>query len=89
MTGKKIAKQTKPSTVSANDPDDMKGVLKNIGGSHSDHWNNLLANQAVRTLWLKNSDPEARDKQYSATFPMAPGLARRVRRCSGRDRAEG
>lgn len=36
-----------PTTVVANDPDDRKGQLKNIGGSQSDHWNNTLANQAV------------------------------------------
>jgi hypothetical protein len=29
------------STVIANDPDDRKGALKNLGGSQSDHWNNL------------------------------------------------
>ena len=51
------------STVVANDPDDRKGTLKNIGGSQSDHWNNILANQAVQALWLKHSDPETRDKQ--------------------------
>jgi hypothetical protein len=27
-------------TVVANDPDDLKGTLKDIGGSRSDHWNN-------------------------------------------------
>jgi hypothetical protein len=43
MTGKKAAKDTNPSTVVANDPDDLKGALKNIGGSRSDHWNNILA----------------------------------------------
>jgi len=32
MTGKKTAKETKPSTAVANDPDDLKGRLKNIGG---------------------------------------------------------
>jgi hypothetical protein len=41
-----------PTTVVANDPDDMKGALKSIGGSQSDHWNNLLANQTVQALWL-------------------------------------
>jgi hypothetical protein len=36
MTAKKTAKETKPSTVVANDPDDLEGTLKNIGGSRSD-----------------------------------------------------
>src|SRR5260370_25477507 len=74
MTGKKTAKETKPSTVVANDPDHLKGTLKNIGGSRSDHWNNILANQALQALWLKNSDPETRDKQYSATLAALVGI---------------
>ena len=75
MTGKKAAKETKPSTVVANDPDDLKGTLKNIGGSRSDHWNNILANQTVQALWLKNSGPEKRDKQFSATVAALVGIA--------------
>jgi hypothetical protein len=75
MTGKKTAKGTKPSTVVANDPDDMKGILKDIGGSRSDHWNNILANQTVQTLWLKHSDPANRDKQYSATVAALVGIS--------------
>ena len=74
MTGKKTAKETKPATVVANDPDDLKGTLKKIGGSRSDHWNNILANQTVQALWLKHSDPEARDKQYSATVAALVGI---------------
>lgn len=62
-------------TVVADDPDDRKGRLKNIGGSQSDHWNNTLANQAVQTLWLKNSSPEERDKQLSATIAALTGIA--------------
>jgi hypothetical protein len=75
MTGKKTAKETKPSTVVANDPDDMKGTLKNIGGSRSDHWNNILANQTIQALWLKHSDPATRDKQYSATVAALVGIS--------------
>ena len=66
MSAKKPAANA-PKTVVADDPDDRKGRLKNIGGSQSDHWNNILANQAVQALWLKNSSPEERDKQLSAT----------------------
>ena len=50
-------------------------ALKTIGGSRSDHWNNILANQAVQALWLKNSDAEARDKQLSATVAALVGIA--------------
>ena len=41
-------------------------MLKTIGGSQSDHWNNTLADQAVQALWI-NPDPAERDRQLSAT----------------------
>ena len=74
MTGKKPIAKTKPKTVIADDPEDRKGRLKSIGGSQSDHWNNILANQAVQALWLKHSDPATRDKQYSATVAALIGI---------------
>jgi hypothetical protein len=66
--------ETKATTVVANDPDDLKGALKVIGGSRSDSWNNILADQAVETLWLKNSDKAARDQQYGATVAALVGI---------------
>lgn len=74
MTGKKIAKETKAPTLVVNDPDDLKGTLKNIGGSRSDHWNNILANQTVRALWLKHLGPEEKDRQYAATVAALAGI---------------
>ena len=61
----------------ADDPEDRKGRLKNIGGSQSDHWNNTLVNQAVQSLWMKNSSPEERDKQLSATVAALMGIGPR------------
>ena len=75
MTRKEPAKVNEPTTVVVTDPEDRKGVLKNIGGSHSDHWNNLLANQAVQALWLKHSDGEIRGRQMSATVAALMGIA--------------
>jgi hypothetical protein len=49
------------------DPEAQKGTLKSIGGSQSDDWNDILANQTVQALWLKRSDPSTRYEQYSAT----------------------
>ena len=72
---KAAASPKKVTTVIANDPEDRKGMLKAIGGSRSDYWNNMLANQAVQALWLKHSDPETRDKQYSATVAALIGIA--------------
>jgi hypothetical protein len=75
MRGKKPAAGEKKATiVVTNDPDDLKGALKNFGGSRSDHWNRLLAYQACETLWLKHSDQETRDQQYSATVAGLAGI---------------
>ena len=57
MTGKKPAKETEAIDGGRQRSRRLKGALKNIGGSQSDHWNNILANQAVQALWLKNSEP--------------------------------
>ena len=67
----------KPTTAMANDPRDLKGTLKRIGGSQSDYWNNVLGNQALQSLWI--SDEEARDRQYNATIAeKCPAFARKV-----------
>jgi hypothetical protein len=50
MSTKKLAKDKKPKTVVANDPADLKGMLRRVGGSQLDDWNNTLANQALSTL---------------------------------------
>jgi hypothetical protein len=65
---------TVPKTVVADNPEDHKGQLKVIGGSQSDHWNNILANQAVQALWVKNSSEEERDRQLSATVAALVGI---------------
>jgi hypothetical protein len=63
-----------PKALVANDPEDRKGQLKDLGGSQSDHWNNILANQAMQSLWVKNSSREDRDKQLSATLGALAGI---------------
>jgi hypothetical protein len=64
-----------PKTVVADDLDDRKGRLRNIGGSQSDNWDNILANQALQALWVKNSSAEERDKQLSATVAALISIA--------------
>ena len=64
----------KATTIVANDPDDLKGTLKRIGGSQSDHWNNILVNQTIQTLWIKHSEKEALDRQYSAAVAALVGI---------------
>jgi hypothetical protein len=75
MNGKKPgADDKKATTVVANDPDELRGRLKHLGGSQSDCWNNVLAEQTVRTLWLKHSDKETTDRQISATLDGLVGI---------------
>ncbi len=74
MSAKKPSEANTPTTVVANDLADDKGALKSIGGSQSDHWNNLLANQAMQALWVKNSDKEERNRQLSATVAALVGI---------------
>ena len=68
---------SEPTTVVTDDAGDRKDALKAVGGSLSDNWNNLLANQAVRALWLGNSDQETRERQYSATVAALTGVGPR------------
>jgi hypothetical protein len=77
MTGKRTAttgEKPKLPTVVINDPNDQKGALKEIGGSKSDHWNSILANQTIQTLWVANSDPDVRAVQYAATTAALVGI---------------
>jgi hypothetical protein len=64
----------KTATIDANDHEALKGTLKRIGGSQSDHWNNILANQTLQTLWLNQSGKETRDRQYGAALAGLVGI---------------
>src|SRR6516164_10861793 len=76
MSGKRaVAGKKKRTIVVVNDPDDLKGALESIGGSQSDSWNNVVAAQALETLWLTNSHKEA--QQYSATVAALVGIGPR------------
>jgi hypothetical protein len=69
------AKKTDETTVvEAHDPSSLPGKLKPIGGSRSDTWNNVIANQAVQTIWGKNSSEEERKNQVSATIAGLIGI---------------
>jgi hypothetical protein len=66
---KKSKKPTKQLMLK--DPAKEPGNLKMLGGSGSDEWNKMLADQAIQTLWAKPEGSEL-DEQLSAT---ASGLA--------------
>jgi hypothetical protein len=58
MSTNKPGDDNKPTTAIVHRSDDLQGTLKQLGGSQSDHWNKILANQALNSLWIKNSNPE-------------------------------
>jgi hypothetical protein len=61
----------------AEDPDELKGTMKALGGSRSDHWNDTLGNQALRTLWTAYSDERIKNRQINATVAALAGIAPR------------
>jgi hypothetical protein len=75
MSRREAVISAKPAGAVSDDRDGLKGSLKIIGGSKSDHWNKLLANQAVQALWIKNSDSETYDQQMNATLAALVGIA--------------
>ncbi len=51
--------------------------MKALGGSRSDHWNDTLGNQALRTLWTAYSDERIKNRQINATVAALASIAPR------------
>ena len=47
-------------------PRPAKPEFKQLGGSDSDHFNQMLANQTLGALWVAHSDDEQRNRQFLA-----------------------
>jgi hypothetical protein len=73
MTAKKPVKPE--PEVHVHDVSKLRGTLKAIGGSMSDDWNNILANQTIRTLWFfGNADADEIRRQRHATVDALIGI---------------
>jgi len=72
MAMKKEAKSVE--TILVEDPSSLPGKLQRIGGSKSDTWNNVIANQAAQTVWTKNSDEDERKNLLRATIAGLIGI---------------
>ena len=70
----RAASGKEPRTILTKDPAQQPGRLKVLGGSASDDWNNILANQVMQTLWVKHSDEETIDRQLAATTAALIGV---------------
>jgi hypothetical protein len=70
-----MAKGKAEPEVQVHDLSKQKGQLRMIGGSMSDHWNNILANQAVSALWFReNADTAEIGRQRHATVDALIGI---------------
>ena len=47
-------------------PRDPKPEFRQLGGSDSDHFNQMLANQTLNALWVAHSDDDQRNRQFLA-----------------------
>jgi hypothetical protein len=75
MSAKKVrAAVRKDRVIVAKDPARQTSKLRLIGGSASDDFNNILANQTIQTLWVSHSDEEALDRQLAATTAALVGI---------------
>ena len=55
-------------------PEALKPRLKQLGGSQSDDWNNVLANQTFNTLWVAHSNDETRPVDIGSLLCHLCGL---------------
>jgi hypothetical protein len=77
MSGTEPVDDNKAKSLVAEEPDELKGTMKPIGGSRSDHWNHILGNQALKTLWTAQSDEKTQNRQINATVAALAGIAPR------------
>src|SRR5438132_1618834 len=70
----KQGKSTPPEPVQVSPPEREPGLLKRIGGSISDAFNNIVSNQAIHSLWVAHSDSAGLDRQYQAVLAAIMGM---------------
>ena len=71
---KPAASDNRARVIVAKDPAQEAGTLKMIGGSASDDWNNVLANQTLKTLWSAHSNDDFQERQRNATVAALIGI---------------
>jgi hypothetical protein len=66
MTAKKTKKV--PETIQTRRPEESRDRLRQIGGSDSIDFCNVLANQVIAALWREHSDTDGRTRQTRAAL---------------------
>lgn len=74
MTKPTAAEEPDAHTIVVTDAKHGKGEFKPLGGSQSDQWNHTLANQAISSLWMNNSDESEQARQMDATIAALVGV---------------
>jgi hypothetical protein len=65
---------TRTPVLATADAPRATGVLKRIGGSQSDDWNDRMIDDTVQALWVKNSDRKTRNQQVTAAIAGLIGI---------------
>src|SRR5215217_754510 len=73
------ARTRKPSSgvIQVRHPSEQTGDLRFLGGSASDAFNTILANQVTNALWLARADEDERQKRMSAAVAGLAGIGPR------------
>ena len=73
------ARTPKPPSgvIQVRHPSEETGDLRFLGGSASDAFNTILANQVTNALWLARADEDERQKRMSAAVAGLAGIAPR------------
>jgi hypothetical protein len=70
-------KPAKPEVIHY-DPSQQRGTLKALGGSMSDDWNNIIANQTAKAIWHhSNAEADEIKRQHQATIEALIGISPR------------
>ena len=77
MTPKRPAPGNTKIVTGVDNLETLKPEWKCVGGSQSDEWNNVLANQTINALWLANSSDETQEQRASATVAALIGIGPR------------
>jgi hypothetical protein len=61
-------------TLEIHPSSELRGEIKDIGGSMSDDWNNIVLNQVVNALFLKHSDTKDVEKRGRGAIEALSGI---------------
>src|SRR4051812_10662057 len=71
------ARKPPSDVIQVRHPSDETGELRFLGGSASDDFNTILANQVTNALWLARADEDERRKRMSAAVAGLAGIGAR------------